>query len=218
MFYIDFERGKKRFNSGRKINLHLSLGNLSFKRFIFLFIICMLLNGCAYSSYITEPFSNIPNFHQVNSQIYRGGRPSEDGLRQLKEMGIKTIISLRSDDSLTYVEKHLARQYGLEFISIPLSIYQKPTDEQVLKFLEIVIDKEKQPIFIHCESGRDRTGVMIAVYRVVVEGRSIKESYKEAKSYGFWPYRGRAELKKFIHQLKDKPQYFEAVGRKPPTP
>ena len=83
----------------------------------FLFIISML-SGCAYNPHMDDAFSDIPNFQQVDDQIYRGGRPSARGVRQLKEREIKTVLSLRSDDSLTFAEKHLARQCGLEFINI----------------------------------------------------------------------------------------------------
>lgn len=185
----------------------------------FLFIISML-SGCAYNSHMDDAFSDIPNFQQVDDQVYRGGRPSAHGVRQLKERGIKTVLSLRSDDSLTFAEKHLVKQCGLEFINIPLSVYKKPTDNQVLKFLDIVIDKSKHPIYIHCESGSDQTGAMIAAYRVVVEGWTIKEAYREARElgFGYWPYHGNAELKRFIYQLGNKDIYFKRVGRQPPLP
>lgn len=185
------------------------------KKILVILFIILCFNGCAYTSYFDDAFEDIPNFHEVNAKVFRGGRPSEDGLRQLKTMGIKTVISLRGDDTYTYMEEHLCRQYGLGFTSIPLSIYKQPNDSQVVKFLEIITDEKKQPVFVHCESGRDRTGAMIAVYRVIVEGWDIKEAYHESKKLGFWPYRGDAELKKFILQLNDKPQYFTAAEKNP---
>ncbi|MCD6402534.1 hypothetical protein J7L36_01625 [bacterium] len=54
------------------------------------------------------------------------------------------------------------------FYNIPLSVYKKPTDKQVIKFLKIVLDKKNQPVFLHCESERERTGAFVAVYRVIV--------------------------------------------------
>ncbi len=169
----------------------------------------MIICGCAYVSYIKDPFVDIPNFYRVNDDLYRGGHPTEKGIKELKSLGVKTVLSLEENSDKLTEEKHIVLESGIDFYNIPLSIYKRPGDKQVIRFLEIVLNKDKQPVFIHCSNGRDRTGTMIAMYRVVVEGLSIKNAYKEAKQYGFWPYRGDAELKNFIHQLKDKIIYFK---------
>ncbi len=173
-----------------------------------LFLILFLLCGCVYLSYFRDPFLDIPNFHQVDDILYRGGQPNKEGIERLKSLGVKTVISLRGEDKIIE-EKRLVTSLGMRFFNIPLSVYKKPTDEQVFKFLKIVLDKDNQPVFLHCESGRDRVGAFVALYRVVVCGWTPKQAYKEAKKYGFWPYRGEEALKKFILQLKDKKEYFE---------
>jgi uncharacterized protein (TIGR01244 family) len=177
------------------------------KKYLLFFIV---LYGCSYIGYLKDPFVEIPQFHKVNENLYRGGQPTEEGFKKIKSLGIKTVISLRGENEELHQEKVLINALGMNFFHIPLSVYRRPTDTEVLQFLEIILTKENQPVFIHCESGRDRTGALIALYRVVVDGWSIKTAYTEAKKYGFWPYRGKTpELKNFIHQLKDKPLYFK---------
>lgn len=193
--------------------MKINILDRKFKNFVFSLFVLFGSAGCAYLGYLKDPFVDIPNFYQVDKALYRGGQPNKEGMRRLKDTGIKTIINLRNPDEELMAEKELAAALGIDFVNIPLSIYRIPSDEQVLEFLSIVTDEEKQPIFVHCESGRDRTGAMVAVYRVVVSGWTIKQAYKEAKRKGFWPYRGNACLKKFIHQLKDKDIFFESVGR-----
>ena len=185
---------------------------------ITLICLCILIGnvGCAYLGYLRDPFVDIPNFQQVDGSLYRGGQPNEEGLRRLKEIEIKTIINLRGEGKEMTGEKELASKLGIDFVNIPLSVYQAPTDEQALRFLSIVTNKEKQPVFVHCDSGRDRTGAFVAMYRVVVSGWTIKQAYKEARRLGFWPYHGDAELKKFIHQLKDRKVYFESISHNAP--
>ena len=186
-------------------------------RKLFLLMLIIGISGCAYAGYIEDPFQDIPAFYKVNDGLYRGGRPDMNGLMRLSDMDIKTIVSFQAEDNSGKNEEIMAEAMGIRnFYRIPLSVEKAPTDSQVLRFLSIVTDKNKQPVFIHCESGRDRTGAMIALYRVVVEGWTIKEAYNEAKQLGFWPYHGNAELKKFLHQLKDKEIYFKAVGRQVP--
>jgi len=178
-----------------------------------IFILSLLfICGCAYLGYLKDPFVDIPNFHQVDDLLYRGGLPNQEGLNQLKSLGIKTIISLRGEDEESLQEENSVRVLGMNFYNLPMSVYNRPSDEQVLDFLEIVLTKSNQPVFVHCSSGRDRTGAMVAMYRVLVSGLTIKQAYQEAKNLGFWPYRGeKPELKNFIHQLKDKKIYFKKV-------
>jgi protein tyrosine/serine phosphatase len=189
------------------------------KKYINIVSCCLImLSGCAYANYATDQFKSIPAFYKVNNNLYRGGEPDMDGLNRLKNMNIKTIVSFQQESDEVATERAMVHAFGMEFYNIPLSVYERPTDEQVLEFLDIVTNQANFPVFVHCASGRDRTGSMIAMYRVVVDGWTIKEAYQEAKDLGFWPYKGDAELKAFIHQLKDKDIYFIKVGRQPIGP
>lgn len=176
-------------------------------KYLAIILLGLSISGCAYMGYLKDPFVDIPNFRKINESLYSGGLPKPEGLVRIKKIGIKTIISLRNE--IPQYEKSFIQKNNIELIKIPLSIYKRPTDEQILKFLKTTLTKEKQPVFIHCKDGRDRTGAIIAVYRTVVDGLGPKEAYKEAKNHGFWPYRGDDVLKNFIHQLKDKPIYYE---------
>ena len=70
---------------------------------------------------------------------------------------------------------------NIEIINIPMSLYERPEKNQVIMFLKTTIDKTKFPIFVHCQSGRDITGTMIAIYRTTVDGLTIRQAYQEAK-------------------------------------
>lgn len=177
-------------------------------KIISLFLSFILISGCAYLNYVKDPFTDIPNFHKVTETLYRGGQPKNTGFENLKKIGIKTVLSLRRETNESNSEKSLISGLEMNFHNIPLSIYKRPTDEQSLQFLEIILNPKNQPVFVYCKSGRDRAGAMIALYRVVVEQKGPKEAYKEAKNFGFWPYRGTNELKTFIHQLRDKKIFF----------
>jgi protein tyrosine phosphatase (PTP) superfamily phosphohydrolase (DUF442 family) len=182
------------------------------KKLACIFGLVFILCGCAYLGYIKDPFVDIPNFHQVDNTLYRGGQPNEAGFKKLSSLGIKTVISLRGENETLAKEKQQTADFNMRFYNLPMSVYETPEDQLILKFLEIVLDSDSQPVFVHCQNGRDRTGAIVAMYRVVVWGFTIKNAYKEAKNLGFWPYRGEAQLKNFIHQLKDKKIYFEKKG------
>jgi len=181
---------------------------------IIIYIFILFLSGCAYLGYLKDPFEDIPNFHRVDERIYRGGQPKKQGYNTLKSLGIKTVIILSAENQIPRSERQTLNALGINFFHIPMSKYKRPTDEQVLNFLDIVLDKNNQPVFIHCTNGRDRTGAMIALYKITACGWTIKNAYKEAERFGFWGYYGEADLKDFIHQLKDKPIYFQKAKEK----
>lgn len=174
-----------------------------------LLILALLItgSGCAYLGYLKDPFVDIANFRKVKSKIYSGGLPKKPGLQLLTDLKIKTIVSFREE--IPEHESSFIKDKNINFVKIPISIYKRPSDHQILHFLETMMDENNLPIYLHCNDGRDRTGAMIAIYRTVVDGLGPKKAYKEALKYGFWPYRGDDILKNYIHQLKDKPHFFE---------
>lgn len=126
----------------------------------------------------------LPNFHQINEQLYRGAQPLSGGMNELATLHIKTVINLRGEDEKTSAEEAEARAAGLHYFSVPLPGLSRPKDEQVEKVLAIINDSQNWPVFIHCHHGEDRTGTIIAVYRITHDGWTSEQAKKEAKKYG----------------------------------
>lgn len=99
-------------------------------------------------------------------------------------MGIKTIINLRAFHSDKDEIGNVEIRY--EYISVKT---WHPEEEDVVKFLKIVTDETKTPVFVHCQHGSDRTGLMCAIYRVAVCGWSKEAATDEMiyGGYGFHP-------------------------------
>jgi protein tyrosine/serine phosphatase len=142
-----------------------------------------LLAGAAQAQ--DEPrYAELPNFHQVNAQLYRGAQPRAGGIRKLAELGIKTIINLRGEDEHTHAEQKEAESLGLRYFSVPLPGLGRPSDEQVERVLALINNAENQPVFVHCHHGEDRTGTIIAVYHITHDGWTAEQAKSEAKRYG----------------------------------
>jgi tyrosine-protein phosphatase SIW14 len=136
----------------------------------------------------------LPNFHKVNEQLYRGGQPLTSGMKQLAALHITTVINLRGEDENTREEETEARDAGLRYFSVPLPEFGRPNNEQVNRVLAIINDAQNWPVFVHCHHGEDRTGAIIAVYRISHDGWSAEEARKEAKHYG---------MSRFQFKMKD---------------
>lgn len=84
---------------------------------------------------------DLPNFHQVHPYLYRGGEPSKEGLRKIKEMGITTIFDLRNPGEKSYDEKEAAKELGIRYISMPMNS-KAPTAKQIKRLVD-EIDKAR---------------------------------------------------------------------------
>lgn len=131
---------------------------------------------------------DLPNFHTVHPYLLRGGQPSDSGLKELAQRGVKTIIDLRGRGERTQKEEALANKLGMDYINLPMSD-KAPTQEQVDKFTSTVEKgkAENKPVFVHCAHGSDRTGCMVGIWRVQEDGFTYKEAYKEMRKYYFGP-------------------------------
>jgi protein tyrosine/serine phosphatase len=139
---------------------------------------------------------HLPNFHQVSDTLYRGAQPSEEGFAQLKAMGVRTIINLRSFHS----DCDLIGETGLGYEHIYMKPWH-PEDEDVVRFLQIVTSEGRSPAFVHCQRGADRTGTMCAVYRVVIDGWSKEEAILEMMYGGYGYDHGWHNLRDYLEDL-----------------
>ena len=116
----------------------------------------------------------LPNLHKVSNRLYRGAQPTTEGMKQLKAMGVRTVINLRKLHS----DRDEIGDTGLAYEHIYFNPLH-PEDKEVVRFLQIVTDKTRTPAFVHCQHGADRTGTMSALYRIVVQGWSRDEAIRE---------------------------------------
>ncbi len=142
----------------------------------------------------------LENFARVNDRLYRGAQPTAEGYRKLKELGVKTVINFRSHHSY----KSEIEAAGMTCVEIPLQAdvvgSEPPTDEQLKQFFDIVLDPARQPVFIHCMGGKDRTGTLSAVYRMEMDGWTHDEAIQEMQSFGFHDY--YADLMEYVRMYK----------------
>jgi protein tyrosine/serine phosphatase len=136
-------------------------------------------------------YEELPNFHRVNERLFRGGQPKPGGFELLSRLGIKTVVNLRDDDDRAAQEELDVEHAGLRYFNIPLGRLGRPEDKKIEQVLSIINNPENQPVFVHCAQGADRTGVVIAVYRISHDGWTGDQSKAEAKRHGLKPWQIR---------------------------
>ncbi len=148
----------------------------------------------------------IRRFQMVAQDFYRGGQPKERDFVYLQQRGIKTIINLRKEND----EQPIIEKLGMKYVHIPLSAWRRVPDSAIETFIQILKDPTNYPIFIHCQRGADRTGVMVGFYRIAFQGWEAKRAYQEARQIGMrWWYRG---LKNQLYEFAEK--YHKATQAK----
>ena len=137
--------------------------------------------------------AGVPNLNRVTENLYRSAQPSKEGFIFLSKQPVllkgdkpvKTIISLRAfNDDAPVVPKNSP----LHLEQIRFKTWH-PEDEDVIKFLRIATTSSMQPVLVHCQHGSDRTGTMVAIYRIAYQGWSKAQATDEMINggYGFHP-------------------------------
>jgi tyrosine-protein phosphatase SIW14 len=141
----------------------------------------------------------VSNAGKISTALFRGAQPSAQGLAELKKLGVTTIVDLRGNRGEVDWERRQAESLGMRFVNIPILGWSSPADTQVAQFLRL-FDNTNQKIFVHCRFGEDRTGVMVAAYRIALQKWNADQALQEMNSFGFHYhlYRGmRSYVRKF---------------------
>jgi protein tyrosine/serine phosphatase len=155
----------------------------------------------------------LPNGGHVNDYLYRGAQPHPAGIQELKKLGITTIVDLRGENPAQRdSERQQAESLGIRFVSIPVSGWDPPSNEQVAQFLSLFRNNPKEKVFVHCRFGDDRTGVFVATYRMAYEGWPATQAMNEMYFFGFngfWHPSMKTFIRDFPARLKSAPALVE---------
>lgn len=152
-----------------------------------------------------------PNLHRVDAALYRSAQPTAEGMQNLRKQGITTVVNLRSFSS----DRDEIGSTGLAYEHIYMKAWN-PERKEAVRFLQIVTDPKRTPVLVHCHHGSDRTGAMVALYRIAVQGWTKQEAVREMTDggYGFHPV--WVNLPEWITQL-DVDAVRREAGIAPPA-
>jgi tyrosine-protein phosphatase SIW14 len=123
----------------------------------------------------------VPNAGQVTGNLYRGGQPTATGFDALASMGINIVVDLRGSRE---GESERVAKLGMRYVAIPWHC-PFPKDETFARFLTLLRQNPGKKVFVHCRLGDDRTGMMVAAYRMAEQKWTATEAMKEMEAFGF---------------------------------
>ncbi len=140
----------------------------------------------------TSDLKNIYRFGKVNEFLYRGGLPTDADLQALKQNNFKSVISFRglgdpTEAAQVAQEKATVTGLKMKFFNIQVP-FDKPVPDKIIKqFFDTVNNPKNQPLFVHCKGGRDRTGTLVALYRIKFNRYTPQQAIEEMKTFTFEP-------------------------------
>jgi protein tyrosine/serine phosphatase len=153
------------------------------KLWILTLLAALCVAGCSGAPRGFPAVGGIANLDQVNEHLYRGAQPNRLGLQYLHKLGIGTIINLRMADDAWSEEEAEAKALGMKYYNVPMNSFRHMNMENVTNALAL-IEQSRLPVFVHCKVGCDRTGTVIACYRIQHDGWDSARALGEAKTYG----------------------------------
>jgi tyrosine-protein phosphatase SIW14 len=144
----------------------------------------------------------------IGDLIVRGSQPNAATIQLLKSRGVKSVVNLRRGNATS--ERGMVERAGLNYKSIPIKDRGTPTLAQVLDFLNFATDPRNQPVFVHCQHGVGRTGIMVAAYAIAVLGTPVEEAVAEAKRFNM----GSKKQQNYIRQIAPQLQQLHAFYQK----
>ena len=168
------------------------------KLFIVAFILLLLLI-ISYILYMEEQ----GNFHPITiGEAYRSAQLDRDELEYyIKKYNIKSILNLRGKnaDAPWYIEEmKVSTEYNVIHYDISIPASYEPSKKDIQKLIEI-FNHAPRPILIHCQAGADRSGLVAAMWKVIVDKEPKSEARKELSIlYGHIPIGRTSAIDRFF--------------------
>jgi len=150
----------------------------------------------------------VDNLHRVSDVLYRSAQPSVSGMQELRRLGTKSIINLRA------FHCDLSGIAGTGLSNQRLHVLTwKVQDVHVVRVLTMLRDTRNAPFLIHCKHGADRTGLMLAMYRIIEQGWSKEDAICEMVDGGYGYHRMWRNILRYIDRV-DVEQIRVALTRR----
>jgi protein tyrosine/serine phosphatase len=124
------------------------------------------------------------NFHIVDEGVWRSSQPNAESIARMKMHGLKTVVNLRGDSANHVWERRIVDSLGLTYVNFPMDGKAKQDTGYLRQVLSFVQDEANQPLLMHCLGGKDRTGIISALYKKEKYNQSFESLKREMIMFG----------------------------------
>lgn len=163
----------------------------------FLWIVLLHKSTLLANAYIAPiELGNLQNLHKVDENLYRSEQPQTKDFIELEKLGIKTVINLRN----RFSNHHELKKSSIKEVEIPINSWK-------INYMHLVgalklIEASAKPVLVHCLHGSDRTGCVVACYRVVFNNWTKEDAIKEFLSPEFGYHDGWfPKMRKLLEEI-----------------
>jgi len=121
--------------------------------------------------------TDIPNYWLLRADVASGGRPTDEGLARLRDLGFRVVVDLRAESEGTEAERQAVTTAGLRYVAVPIT--PRTFSRADARTVGAILDEEERgPVLIHCATGNR----VAAVWTVLEMDRGVP--YEDALAAG----------------------------------
>lgn len=144
------------------------------------------------------PMSEAPNLHRVTPSFFRSARLTRADVAQLQALGIRTVISLRS----FHCDHEALQGSGIAVVRVPVNTWSIG-DRHVVQTMRAIHAAERHgPVLLHCLHGADRTGMMVAMYRMLYQHWPRERALDELRNGGYGYHAVWKNIERYLSRVK----------------
>ncbi len=132
-----------------------------------------------------KEIAGISTFAQIETTIACGGSTKPEAIREIKNMGFKSVINLRlasEQGALVEEEGAVVRAAGMNYVHLPFNA-QSPDPSLIDNFIAAVTAPANTPAYVHCAAG-GRAAALWMIKRVKADGWTEARALDEANALG----------------------------------
>ena len=139
--------------------------------------------------------TKIKNLYRVDHKLYRSAQPKPSDFEKMYAMGIHSILNLQQ----FHTDQKEIGSLPIDEYRVPMSAL-KPKYEDLVKAVGYIVQSDT-PVLVHCKHGSDRTGTVIAAYRIAIQDWSKESAIKEMVKGGYGYHTTFVKLPKLLYSL-----------------
>ncbi|PTQ69832.1 tyrosine-protein phosphatase [Pseudomonas sp. GV071] len=142
-----------------------------------------------------RPVDSSFKLFEMSPTLYRSALPQPQNLAVLKQLQVRTVVTFIKDDDQQWLGNS-----DINLISIPLHA-DRVDDADVLRVLNTLqLAETRGPVLMHCKHGSDRTGLMAAMFRTVIQGWSKQEALSEMLNGGYGQADDMEDARRYVER------------------